>query len=623
MPDAGIELDAANAEGEAADIACKQSRYVVLDNDFRDGKRFLRFLKLWLLKKKSGSKLHYIGCSQNFIFPFDVDEREPAVESWIDELRSQWPLAVPGLHRLELCDGLVVLTLCFGQAKLCLLRLRARADWIFADALLEQQTDQEAWMSRAFARIAASGAGLNLWLSSNDGPPLAADAFIKKFESCGFRGLFVKHGEEDKVEWRGRFAAAKQTDFKPGKSSAKRSRSSCGGRAVIIGGGLAGTSVAAALARRAWDVLVIEQCPGAAQRASGNLAAVISPMLSKDDSLASRLSRASFLHLLREIHDLNRSLPLVRWEQCGVIQLSADDAQEVTFLDLLKSHQYPADYVRHITAREVAKISGSPSTVRGALFFPRAGWVNPPSLCEARLSVNGVRVRFCEQVRELVQKEDHWQVLGEGSRLIAEASVVVLANGFESTNLKQSQYLHLKKVRGQVTHLREAEARDGCPVICGDGYLTPSFDGVCSLGATYDFGVEEGAVIEECHRQNLDRFSKLMPGARLPGFPAVVGGRVGFRSLTADRMPMVGRLADVHFTDPRSIHWQQLADIPRLPGLFTCLGMGSRGVVWSGMAGEILASLIEGEPAPVEGDVLDAIDPARTILREARRLPSL
>lgn len=622
MPDAGIEFAATATEIESFDMTSQKIRYVVLDTEFGEGKRFLRFLTRWVAKKKSGSKLHYIAFSRDCIFPADLDQSESPVQSCIDELRAQWPSGLSGLHRLELCAGRVVLTLCFGQAKFYLPRIRARVDWIFADVLLEKQPDEEAWMSRAFARMATSGACLKLWISSNNALQSCADAFIKKFESAGFRGRAIKCGPQNRVEWRGRFVISREPGFEPLKSSVKISSSSLCERAVIIGGGLAGTSVGAALARRGWDVLVLEQCAGAAQRASGNLAAVISPMLSKDDSFASRLSRASFLQLLREIRSFNRSSPLVRWEQCGVIQLAADDAQEMAFLDVLKSRQYPADYVRYINADEVAEISGSPSASRSALFFPSAGWVNPPSLCEARLAVDGVRVRFGEQVCGLVQKGNDWQVFGEGSSLIAEASVVVLANGFEATNLKQSQHLHLKKVRGQVTHLHEAEVKGGGKVICGDGYLTPSVDGICSLGATYDFGVEERSVLEECTLQNLNRFSKLMPGLPVPGFPAVAGGRVGFRSLTADRMPIIGRLADARLIEPRSTQWERVGDIPRLPGLFTCLGMGSRGVVWSGIAGEILASLIEGEPSPIEGDLLDAIDPARAILREARRVPS-
>jgi len=41
--------------------------------------------------------------------------------------------------------------------------------------------------------------------------------------------------------------------------------------------------------------------------------------------------------------------------------------------------------------------------------------------------------------------------------------------------------------------------------------------------------------------------------------------------------------------------------------------------VWAALAGEMLASLIEDEPSPLEGDLADALDPGRFVLKQARR----
>ncbi|MNC98955.1 tRNA 5-methylaminomethyl-2-thiouridine biosynthesis bifunctional protein MnmC [compost metagenome] len=62
-----------------------------------------------------------------------------------------------------------------------------------------------------------------------------------------------------------------------------------------------------------------------------------------------------------------------------------------------------------------------------------------------------------------------------------------------------------------------------------------------------------------------------------------------------------------------------LPDLPRRHGLYCVTGFASRGLTWSSLAGELVASLIEGEPLPLEGDLADAIDPARFVLRQLRR----
>jgi tRNA 5-methylaminomethyl-2-thiouridine biosynthesis bifunctional protein len=57
--------------------------------------------------------------------------------------------------------------------------------------------------------------------------------------------------------------------------------------------------------------------------------------------------------------------------------------------------------------------------------------------------------------------------------------------------------------------------------------------------------------------------------------------------------------------------------VPRELGLYGFLGLGSRGVLWSGLGGECLAAQIAGEPCSVEQDILEALDPARWVFRAA------
>jgi len=41
--------------------------------------------------------------------------------------------------------------------------------------------------------------------------------------------------------------------------------------------------------------------------------------------------------------------------------------------------------------------------------------------------------------------------------------------------------------------------------------------------------------------------------------------------------------------------------------------------LWAGLAGELLASMLEGEPLPMERKLAAAVDPGRLALRAARR----
>jgi tRNA 5-methylaminomethyl-2-thiouridine biosynthesis bifunctional protein len=86
-------------------------------------------------------------------------------------------------------------------------------------------------------------------------------------------------------------------------------------------------------------------------------------------------------------------------------------------------------------------------------------------------------------------------------------------------------------------------------------------------------------------------------------------------------MPLIGGLPDAGAarasTAARSGKWAQ--ELPRLEGLYGAFGYASRGLTWAALGGELIASALEGEPLPLEGDLADAVDPARFALRWARR----
>jgi tRNA 5-methylaminomethyl-2-thiouridine biosynthesis bifunctional protein len=86
--------------------------------------------------------------------------------------------------------------------------------------------------------------------------------------------------------------------------------------------------------------------------------------------------------------------------------------------------------------------------------------------------------------------------------------------------------------------------------------------------------------------------------------------------VSPDRLPLVGALAREDAEPPRNPH---LATLSRQPGLYGAFAYGSRGLLWAGLGAELLASLIDNEPLPLEARLADALDPARFLLRALRR----
>jgi tRNA 5-methylaminomethyl-2-thiouridine biosynthesis bifunctional protein len=199
--------------------------------------------------------------------------------------------------------------------------------------------------------------------------------------------------------------------------------------------------------------------------------------------------------------------------------------------------------------------------------------------------------------------------------LIAEAPVVIIACGTSATGFPQTQYLPLAAVRGQVTHLPAAALPRLSMVLCGDAYLTRPVGGICSVGASYDFD-DDPLPRQTSQEENLERLARMLPhAAGLRELP--LAGRVGFRCVAPDRLPLAGALPDYDAAEAAS--GTRLRDVPRLPGAHALLGYGSRGLIWAPFAAELLASSLDGEPLPIETTLAAALDPARFLLKAHRR----
>jgi tRNA 5-methylaminomethyl-2-thiouridine biosynthesis bifunctional protein len=116
----------------------------------------------------------------------------------------------------------------------------------------------------------------------------------------------------------------------------------------------------------------------------------------------------------------------------------------------------------------------------------------------------------------------------------------------------------------------------------------------------------------------------MLPGldaALAPDRAGELGGRTAFRCVTSDRLPMIGQLGDEaearHSAARLAGAWP--LDLPRMPGLYGAFAYGSRGLVWSALGAELIASQLEGEPWPLERELAEQLDPARFLQRALRQ----
>jgi tRNA 5-methylaminomethyl-2-thiouridine biosynthesis bifunctional protein len=538
-----------------------RERFVVFETGFGAGINFLVTWQAWRRDPERCRRLHFVSIEKH---PFILDDAKeiyrshPELKREAAELEARWPTLVPGAQRIEFDGGQVVLTLFLADVRLAR-DLRLAADAFYLDGFAPAK-NPDMWspaLMRSLARLAAPGATAATWS--------VAASVRHALEETGF-AVEKRPGFGDKKEMLvAYYRKNAQGAFVPSKKTA-----------TVVGAGLAGAAVCERLCARGWDVTLLERHAGPAREASGNHAGAFHPLVTPDDSVFARVTRAAFLASLQRWSVLDG----VRWDACGLLQLARDAKEASSQRRSIAALALPPDYATLVTREEAGAHAGVPVSAEG-LWFPRGGWVQPGALAEALLFACGARLERCFNTE---------------AKNLSEGKTVVLANAAEALRLHPLPHLRLRRVRGQVTYVPADRIDAPRAAVLRGGMVLPAVDGLCVVGATYDLEDEDPALRVESHAANLERAARILPGFVFD--PQAVGGRVAFRAVTADRLPVAGRMQE---------------------NVFAAFAYGSRGLLWSTLAAELIASQLEAEPLPVEGTLADALSPVRFARRAARR----
>ncbi|SAL48772.1 5-methylaminomethyl-2-thiouridine methyltransferase [Caballeronia peredens] len=567
---------------------------------------FLAAWQSWRDDDARCERLHVVA-----IAPLDALDEAPSnhASPLADELARAWPMRVPGMHRLEFDAGRVVLTLAVGDdAHALISSLWLRADAFRVDMTDADRTDDPRRLCKALARLAGDGALVRIRAREPMHAPLR-----RALEASGFE-VTANAAAPDALS--ARFAPRwRVRRHEPPLACDTRTR-----EAIVIGAGLAGCAVSSRLAARGWRVTLIDRHALPARDASGNPAGVFHPIVWRDDSVAARLTRAGFLdalHRWRALeaagHDLHRS-------DAGLLQIADTPEDADALAAAIARFDYPHGYVQPMTRAEASAMAGI-AVARGGWFFPHGGAISPAAVCAAQLAAGAGRIatRMNTEVARIAHDGHVWQTFDAHGNEIASAPVMVLANAHDAARLAGLYGQPTRIVRGQLSVLG-ASALDALRVpVIGEGYAVPMGARGTLIGATYDIDDSSSEIRDAGHVENMERLEGMLPGLSLtPG--EVRQGRVAFRCVTSDRMPMIGQLADESAArrDAHRLSGAWPLDLPRMPGLFGAFAFGSRGLIWATLAAELIASKIEGEPWPIERDLAESIDPARFLLRALR-----
>lgn len=582
----------------------------------------LNFLCAWQLFDECAhpdARLHFISVEK---YPLTREDLQRALALWpelatySEQLISAYFAIHPGFQTLTLANGRVTLTLLIGDALEQLPQLDAQIDAWFLDGFAPAK-NPDMWTPELFAqlaRLAAPGSTISTFTSTGWVRRALNDAGFKMRRTPGIghkweilRGTFVELPDDPLAT-----PAVKPWYARPPQSTGER-------KALVIGGGLSGCASANSLARRGWQVVLLERHERLAKEASGNPQGVLYLKLSAHGTTLSRMIVSGFGYTRRLLEQLQRGRD---WDDCGVLQLgfNAKEAERQAQL----AAAFPPALV-HVLDQAQAQARAGIELAHGGLFYPEGGWVHPPALCQYQVLHPNVQVLTHHDVVELNNVDGQWQACHHG-QVLASAPVAILAGAAEVKRFPAASGLPLKRIRGQITQLEEtAQTAVLKTVVCAEGYVAPGRLGEHTLGASFDFHNDDLATTAAGHQSNLDLLQEISPdlaerfGEQLD--PEQLKGWAAFRCTSPDYLPIVGPLSDPEeFASAYSVLRKDARQVPATPtpwldGLYVNSGHGSRGLITAPLSGEILAAWLNNEPLPVPRAIAEACHPNRFGLR--------
>lgn len=560
----------------------------LLVTDFGDGLSFLQTWLRWRQDEHAPRLLHYVALSQKapeVTRLQRVVQDDPLLRLLAELLAQQWYGLLPGFHRLVLDQGRVHLTLCIGDS-LTLLRQQAfKADAIELSCL---PADEQALHTlKGISRCCRRGTALTLQSTGT-----LSKGWLDALRTTGFGSTHDQTDSATSLITRYNPAWTLSLDQRQVRNNAK-SASHC----VVIGAGLAGASVASALAKRGWQVTVLERACEPASGASGLPLGLLVAHVSRDDCTLSQLSRAGVRLTLNEAKNLLKDGS--EWAQTGVMEHRFEDATSMP-------PNWSPQGLAWCEPIEPAASNQDIPPARHALLHRPAGWLKPAALVKAWLAQEGITLKTNACVQALRRTDASWELLDASGQVLCEAAQVVMANALDATALLQQLAseddaikLSLKRIprthglRGLLswaTHTASDGKHWPRQAMNGNGSATghvPTTSGEAwFVGASYQDASEPERNDQDNHHRNLEKLRVLNPVLAQAMQTALETKRLhswkGMRCATDDHLPLVGPVEDA-----------------TNQGLWLCVGMGSRGMSLSVLCAELLAAHIGAEPLPL------------------------
>lgn len=577
------------------------SHFVIVETGFGSGLNFLAALQLWREQAPPQAHLHFVSVE---IAPFSLQDLQqahahfPELATVSQALCQQYRLLQPGINQLELPGFSTSLTLHIGDSAQVLPALNLKADAWFLDGFAPAKNPGmwQPFLFECMARCSRAG------------------TTFATFTSAGFvrRGLLAAGFQVQKTAGFG----TKREMLCGAWPSLEQPLPAAMPKVAVIGAGIAGCSSAWFLASLGCEVHVFERST-VASGASGNPRGMLYPRLNAEKPLNDQLALRSYSFSLR--HYANLGLAEEAFKQCGLLQLGASPRE------YKRVHKVAARYahlglMRQVDATQASALAGV-TLVSDCLYFAEGAWVDPVAACTAMLRHANIHLHIQQEIRTLSRQDQRWQLQSTTTQIEETFDAVIVANAADAASLLPDSGMWLNPVRGQMSMLETQPVLQNLKtILCGDGYLTPLYQGMHAMGATFAPGDPDTRVREEDNHSNLNMISRLSPEFKQLHSVKIPYARASSRCGSPDYLPYVGPLLSISLQSSTQ-EVTQFSDLPAPQGIYVHVAHGSKGLLTAPYCAAMLARRVlsdAGIPLPqlTEDNFWTGLHPQRLVFKQ-------
>ncbi len=605
---------------EVIKTATSKDKFIIGEFGFGTGLNFLTTWQAWR-STKPRARLFFVSAEAFPLCAADLEQAHqafPELEELSEQLRAAWPPAANGFHFRSFDNGQVSLLLMFGDAEVVFSQLKAKIDAWYLDGFAPAK-NPAMWTDALFRRMAQL---------SNPGAKVAtftAASFVRRgLEAQGFDMQKTRGFGRKKERLVGSFLPEErlppnQPDTVLAPITWCSTPPANPEKVAVIGDGIAGSSVAYALARRGLDPILV--APKAPRMSASTLpAAILAPQLLLADPLEKAFFYAAFSHAVS--HPAYKQA-FAHERGTEYLPSSPRDIQKLT--DVLKQFNWGDEWLM---------------PCGDGLIMPKGGTVDPKKILR---KLNHNINRLYGVVDRLERCSDGWRLVSETGETITQSPTVVLATGVQTSHILKAsgligtcelaQHPSIRPRAGQLECM-PASAVYGAKkhTITYGGYMsapitTEDFPDMRTVGSTYEKLSEvppvPGTPTEETRQTILSQCGE-NTGAAFD-LNAKIQSWTGVRATAPDHMPYAGPIPD--WADLSSACASLAIDrklpLPRAPkmevGLYCLTALGSKGFQYGPLLGEYIAAMICADPSPIPQNLQPKLHPARGFIRDIIR----